>query len=214
MRSSDLFVIEAELKKRTRFKQIWNRKQTNAYDDLTKFIYSTKAFEDILAEVKSRFANHPEIKDIGNYAVNRWFNFWSAQAVEAMFVQHPRVKAHVAKDKLCDFFIDGIPFDLKTTTFPKRIDLTFNEAQRNPEKIALWFYEHQSGEQRQHYANRLFLVLYKTSNPDVSWTLKAELSWLESLIKKYLDNFDAARLMSLQLREHSFKTDIIWGIQP
>ena len=204
--------IETDLKKRTRFKQIWNRKQTNAYDDLTKFIYSTKSFDEVLTEIKSRFATHPDIKDIGNYAVNRWFNFWSAQAVEEMFVHHPRVNPHVAKDRLCDFFVDGVPFDLKTTVFPKRSPFNLEYAKRNPHKLALWFYEHQSGERRQHYANRLFIVLHRESNPEISWTWKAELTWLQSLIKNYLDNFDAARLMALQFREHNFKTDIIWGI--
>jgi hypothetical protein len=211
---SALVDIEAELKKRTRYKQIWNRKQTNAYDHLTKFIYATKSFDDVLAEVKTRFANHPDIKDIGNYAVNRWFNFWSAQALETMFAEHPRVKAHTAKDRLCDFFIDGVPFDLKTTVFPQRATFDVKYAKQHPEKLALWFYEHQSAEQRQHYANRLFLVLHKESNPAISWTLKAELTWLQSLIKNYLDNFDAAKLMELQYKDHRFKTDIIRGIQP
>lgn len=207
--------IEAELKKRTAFKQIWGRKQNNAYDKLTEFIYSTKAFEEVLAQVKSRFENHPDIKDIGNYAVNRWFNFQSAQAVESMFRSHQVVSpAANSKDKLCDFFIANIPFDLKTTVFPQRAPFTIEEAQRFPDKLALWFYEHQSAEQRQHFANRLFIVLHKKSNPAVSWTLKAELSWLQSLIKNYLDNFDASRLMTLSLREHNFKTDIIWGFQP
>jgi len=205
--------IETELKKRTRFKQVWNRKQTNAYDDLTKFIYSTKSFDEVLAKVKSRFANHPDIKDIGNYAVNRWFNFQSAQAVESIFRSHQAVSPAVhSKDRLCDFFIHGVPFDLKTTTFPKNVPFSIEQGKQHPEKLALWFYEHQSSEQRQHYANRLFIVLHKESNPAISWTLKAELTWVQSLIKNYLDNFDAARLMTLSFREHTFQTDIIWGI--
>lgn len=207
--------IEAELKKRTAYKQIWGRKQTNAYDKLTEFIYSTKAFDAVIDEVKKRFANHPDVKSIGNYAVNRWFNFQSAQAVEQMFRSHQAVSpAANSKDKFCDFFIANVPFDLKTTVFPQRAPFTIEAAQRFPEKLASWFYEHQSAEQRQHYANRLFIVLHKQSNPAISWTLKAELSWLQTLIKNYLDNFDAARLMTLTFREHTFQSDIIWGIQP
>src|SRR3954470_6043296 len=97
--------IEAELKKRTRYKQTWGRKQTNDYDKLTGFIYTTKAFDDVIAQIKNRFANHPNIKDIGNSAANRWFNFQSSQAVEAMFRNHQAVRAaDNSKDKYCDFF--------------------------------------------------------------------------------------------------------------
>ncbi len=65
--------IEAELKKRTRYKQIWGRKQTNAYDGITRFVYTTKSFDELLIEIKIRFADHPDYKDIGNYAVNQRF---------------------------------------------------------------------------------------------------------------------------------------------
>lgn len=211
--SPSLQEIETELKKRTKFKYKWGRVQNNYDDDLTKFIYATRTFDDVINEVKSRFGHRIDYKQLGDYTVNRWYNFWSAEALEFIFAQHPKVKRAIAKDKFCDFFVDGVPFDLKTTVFPKSVRFHFRYAKAHPEKLALWFYEHQSGEQRQHFHNRLFLVLHKAFDPSLSWTLKAEISWLEQLINGYLDNFDAAKLMELQLADHRFRSDIIWGIQ-
>ena len=204
--------IESELKKRTKYKYKWGRKQNNEFDKLTEFIYSTKSFDDVIEEVKRRFANREDIKEIGDYAVNRWYNFWSAEALESIFKNHPRViKAENSRDKYCDFFIDNVPFDLKTTVFPKSVAYNLQHAKLYPKKLALWFYANQSSEQRQHFHNRLFIVLHSTKRP--GWTLKSEITWLAQLINNYLDNFDASKLMELQLNEHQFKSDIIWGIE-
>lgn len=205
--------IEIELKKRTRFKQIWGTKQNNLLDTQTSFIYSIKHFDQLIEEVKKRFAGDPNIKQLGNYAVNRWYNFWSAQAVESIFVSHPRVKPHTEKDKYCDFFIDGLPFDLKTTTFPKRANLTIETAQHKPSQLAEWYYMNQSSEQRHHFKNRLFLVVHNAANPDSSWTLKAEISWLETIVMAYLNTFEPGRLIRLEFDQKQVLTDIIWGIK-
>src|SRR5688572_30320992 len=115
----DIKFIEAELRQRTRYKYEWDRKQTNDWDSLTNYVYRIRAFNDVLTETKQRFAHREDYKRLGGYAVNRWFNFWSAQAVEAMFESHPIVTpAENSKDRFCDFFIHDIPFDLKTTVFP------------------------------------------------------------------------------------------------
>ena len=207
---------EEELKKRTRFRYDWGGvKQNNLADRDTAFIYDIETFDGVICEVRKRFGGAENLKAIGNYAVNRWYNFMSAKAVEDIFRSHQAVSPPLnTKDRLCDFFLRGIPFDLKTTVFPKRVPFSFDSAASHPEKLVTWFYLRQSTEQRCHFHNRLFLVLHKTSDPSLSWTLKAELGWLQSLVTRYLDNFDVEKPMSLQLNNHRFRSDIIWGIAP
>jgi hypothetical protein len=209
--SLSLHDMETELMKRTAFKYTWGRVQDNAYDDLTRFVYNIERFDTVIAAVKQRFGDHPDIKALGNYAVNRWYNFTSAKAVEEIFKQHASVTpaAH-DKDRFCDFFIQNIPFDLKTTNFPKRCGFTFAHALKHPEDLALWYYEMQSKEQREHYHNRLFLVLHKTLCPHMSWTLKARLSWLQPIVKNYLDNFCESSLIKLRFNGATAITDILW----
>ena len=81
----DLIKTEAELKKRLIYPYIWGRRQSNYYNGLTNFIYETFCFEDLLKEIDSRFKGKAEYKDFFNYALNRWFNFWSAKGIESIF---------------------------------------------------------------------------------------------------------------------------------
>lgn len=74
--------IEIELQKRLSFPYKWGRKQSNYWDQKTNFIYKIKNF-DVLLETISNLEQ--EVKD---YAMNRWYNFWSAMAVEHIFSKH------------------------------------------------------------------------------------------------------------------------------
>lgn len=207
----DIRQTEVELRKRTLYKYQWGRKQNNAYDHLTHFIYQMETFEELIQHILSEFKGHPEIKAIGNYAVNRWYNFRSAMAVEEIFCSHPRVRPfEQSKDKYCDFYIDDIPFDHKTTVFPKHIIWNKAQCKLYPERLAKWLYDHQSGEQRLHYANRLFIVLYHKGG--AHWKLKAELSYLQKIILNYLDSFNPKQLIQLNYPDKkTILTDLIWA---
>jgi hypothetical protein len=202
--------IETELRKRTRYKYSWGRKQNNAFDCLTNFIYRIDKFDALIQHIQSEFHNHKDIKAIGNYAVNRWYNFHSAMAVEQLFCAHPRVKKfETSKDKFCDFYIDNIPFDHKTTVFPKQIVWNKSQCKLFPERLAKWLYDNQSNEQRQHFANRLFIVLYNKNG--AHWKMKAELTLLNNVINQYLDAFDANKLIRLSFPDKkTILTDLIW----
>ena len=116
----DLKQIEIELKKRLTYPYKWGRKQNDCFDKLTNFIYKISDFDEAITEINNRFIKDKEHKNISNYALNRWYNFWSANAVEKIFCSLPYVKpAFDEKDRLVDFAIDGAKFDHKTSVFPK-----------------------------------------------------------------------------------------------
>lgn len=200
---TDLAQLEHELKQRfTEPYYPWGRKQSNDWDDRTNFIYQTPSWNQL--KLNALGLN----SELYKYAVNRWFNFWSAMGVEAIFCQLPGVVAAKEKDRLKDFTIQGIPFDHKTTVFPKGYGYDLAHASIYPDGLAKWLYENQSTERRYHLANRLFLVLYASDGQH--WKLKAELRAIKGEIEKYIMSFNPARLIELNLNGGKVLTDIIW----
>ena len=77
-----------------------------------------------------------DYKKYFDYSLNRWFNFWSAQAVEKIFCSLPNVQPALdEKDKLVDFTIDGVKFDHKTSIFPKNFPYPINEAVKKTDEL-------------------------------------------------------------------------------
>jgi hypothetical protein len=209
----DLIQIESELKKRLNYPYKWGRKQNDYFDKLTNFVYKISSFEEVIKEIEIRFKNDKEHKNISNYALNRWYNFWSAQAVEKIFCSLPNVQPALdAKDRLVDFTIDGVTFDHKTSIFPKNFPLGINDAIKNTPELIKWFYRNQSQQQRKHLKNRLFIVLYNSSGPH--WQLKAEISWLKAKIDRYLFGFHPDFLMKFSFEEGKIIiSDVIWAVK-
>ena len=204
---------ERELKKRVSYPYIWGRKQDNYYNGLTNFIYQIFSFDDLLKEIDKRFKDKPDYDNFFNYALNRWYNFWSAQAVESIFCSLPNVEASLdSKDRLVDFKIKGITFDHKTSIFPKGYPGTLNDALNNPNDLIYWLYENQSQQQRKHLKNRLFIILY--SKMDDHWKLKSEVQWLKGLIEQYVKDFNPQNLKKFSFEANSITlSDIIWAIK-
>lgn len=210
---NELLQIQSELQKRLSIPYQWNRKQNDFLDNKTNFIYRIKTFEKLLAEVDKQFNSNKNFQMYFDYSLNRWFNFWSAYAVEKIFCSLPNVKpVFNHRDRLKDFSINGITFDHKTTVFPRRFNLTFEQAKQNPLSLIEWLYLNQSKQKRKHYHNRLFIVLF--SSDGEHWKLKAEIIWLKELIENYVSQFESNKLFSLQLNK-DFKTlsDIIWAVK-
>ena len=203
----DLITIEKELKKRIAHPYKWGRKQSNDWDRLTNFIYKTDDFNSLSSEINNFD------KDLQNYALNRWYNFLSAKAVEYMFAQHPIVKPNLNQyDKLVDFSINGIDFDHKTSVFPKGYGKSLEFAQNNKLDLIKWLYENQSQQGRKHLKNRLFVVLYD-SNGHQHWKLKAEIMLLKGAIDKYVNSFSIEKLSILNFGSGIVRSDIIWIIK-
>jgi len=208
-----LIQIETELKKRLPYPYKWGRKQNDNFDKQTNFIYSTKQFEFLIKEIKNRFKNNFNYNDIFNYALNRWYNFWSAVAVEQIFCSFPNVKpARNSKDRLIDFSIDGASFDHKTSVFPKNYNLPIDEAIRQTPELIKWFYKNQSQQGRKHLKNRLFVVLY--SKDGQHWKLKSEISWLKKIIEHYMIGFNPNYLIKFSFeKDKTIISDIIWAVK-
>lgn len=209
----NLVQIEKELKKRLSYPYKWGRKQTDQFDRLTNFVYRISSFEEVLKEIENRFSNDKEHQNIANYALNRWYNFWSAQAVESIFCSLPNVKPALdEKDRLVDFSIDGVTFDHKTSIFPKNFPYPIEEAVKKTNELIIWLYKNQSQQQRKHLKNRLFIVLH--SSDGEHWKLKAEIFWLKERIEKYMEGFNPHYLLKFQLeKDQETLSDVIWAIR-
>ena len=198
----DLQRVENELKKRLSYPYRWGRKQSDDWDRLTNFIYCTYSVKALLKKT-GQFSQ--ELRD---YAFNRWYNFWSAMAVEYIFATHSNVEPNKnAYDKLVDFKIDNIPFDHKTSVFPKGYGKSIDYALRNKKDLIEWLYENQSQQGRKHLKNRLFVVLYDSNGQH--WKLKAEISLLKAAIDQYCENFKKASLVTLDFGESKVFSDTI-----
>lgn len=205
--------IEQELKQRYDVPYKWGRKQNDDWDSLTNFIYDTKSYSELVEKVKNKLKAHTSKKAISNYALNRWYNFHSAQAVENIFCSIDAIEAERDRyNKLIDFRIHGIPFDHKTTVYPERFEKDLYFALKDEARLIRWLYDQQSGERRKHFRNRLFIVLYDSNGEH--WKLKAELNWLKKIITEYVNSFNEKNLYRFQFQD-DVKTfsDIIWGIK-
>ena len=198
-----LIRVENELKKRLIYPYKWGRKQSDEWDTKTNFIYTTYNFETLLEKTT------PFDEKIRDYALNRWYNFWSAEAVENLFSLHENVTSNKNKfDKLIDFTINTTCFDHKTTVFPIGFNQTVTYAKNNPDKLIQWLYLNQSQEGRKHLKNRLFIVLVDKNNEH--WKLKAEVKLLKSEIDRYVKNFNSDNLFKLNIENNTILSDLIW----
>ncbi|MDX1701915.1 MAG: hypothetical protein R3250_14915 [Melioribacteraceae bacterium] len=213
MKDISLSQIETELKKRLTYPYKWGRKQNDYFDKISNFVYKISEFDDVIKEINNRFKKDKEHKNIANYALNRWYNFWSAQAVEKIFCSLPNVKPALdSKDRLVDFTIDGVRFDHKTSIFPKNFTYKIDGAIKRTDELIKWLYKHQSQQQRKHLKNRLFIVLYAYDMDH--WKLKSEISWLKERIEKYMKGFNPNYLLKFQLEKgHYTLADVIWAIK-
>ncbi len=203
----NLILLEQALKKRWKYQYKWGRKQTDEWDKLTNFIYNTRTFSALLESIK------PFEIDLQNYALNRWYNFWSAKGVEFIFSTHKTVIPNKNRsDKLVDFTINNISFDHKTTVFPKGFGRSIGYAKKHEKEIIEWLYKNQSQEGRKHLKNRLFLILYDSSNHK-HWMMKAEISLLKKAIDTYIEDFKKAKLYKLDFGDGLVYSDIIWVIR-
>lgn len=207
----NLHTVEKELRKRHQYPYKWFRKQNDEWDKYTNFIYKTPNWEMLidkittLAELERLDRDHTF-----QYAANRWYNFWSAQAVEQIFTERKGVESVSEKrDSEKDFYLFGIPFDHKTTVFPKHFNKTFQYAQDHKSELIEWLYKNQSTQKRFHLKNRLFIVVYAKNGEH--WKLKAEILLLKKAIERYVASFKPEQLYSFTFVEkHSTLSDIIW----
>lgn len=214
MSSVNLEIIQRELKKQWDLKYTWGRKQNDLWDKKSNFIYEIPEWEELLRKIEEvNSENSMDAVEFLNYSCNRWYNFWSAKAVEKIFTDIPGIHPHNnSKDRLVDFTFFGIDFDLKTAVFPKGYSKTYSYAKTHEEELIQWLYDNQSVQQRQHFSNRLFLVVY--AKDQQHWKLKAEVIWLKGIIEKYVATFKVSHLKTMHFSSGTMAySDIIWAVK-
>lgn len=210
----NLPAIENELKKRCQYEYRWFRKQNNSWDRLSSFIYSTSSWDRLNENIALIIATEKlNEKEFFQYCSNRWFNFWSAMAVEHIFTEMNQVIPNKnPKNRKVDFNFFGNNFDLKTSVFPRGFNRHITYAQNNPGKLISWLYQNQSKENRFHQENRLFLIVYAEDGEH--WKLKAEISFLNQVIEKYVATFENSQLKEFQFQQgKTTLADVIWAIK-
>ncbi len=210
----DIFHIENQLQQRLPYAYIWGQKQNDQWDKYSNFIYDLPNWDAVVQAMQATLEVYPLNKrDFFNYAANRWFNFWSAMAVEQIFCELENViPSQNHKNRLVDFSLNGIDFDHKTSVYPKGFKQTLHYGQTHEEELLQWLYKNQSQQQRKHLENRLFLVVHATDGEH--WKLKAEITWLKSKVENYVKNFQPTQLKQLQLGDkHTAFADIIWAVK-
>lgn len=207
----DLKHIESNLKKRWAHPYRWSKKQDDLWDNATKCIYKTPSWEEVVYQIKEDAVAH-KFKETAffNYAINRWYNFWSAQAVEQLFIAMPGFAANPKPlENHYDFKWLGEPIDHKTSVFPKGFGKDFAFAKAHKTQLLHWFYKHQSTGQRFHLNNRLFIVVHDKNGEH--WKLKAEIELLRAAIEPYGRQNTPAVMEVLNLEEgKETLADIIW----
>lgn len=136
-------------------------------------------YDDLISSVKAKLHD-----DVTSYVVCTWYNHWTTVLIEEHISQHLKVIPTLKNIKGIDVFLDGQPFDLKTTYLPREYDI--QDAVKNPKNLAVWMYENQ-GAQRFGSDNRLFAILLDTKNPEESWKLKRNFKLVFSKIDEFFN---------------------------
>jgi hypothetical protein len=166
----------------------WGRSQEDRWDQISTFVYRIKTLQGVRRQAQAQAkAAGLSVEAFEAYAVRRWFNHHTHNQILAMFLAHPTVQPEAnSRHHTIDFYLRGIPFDLKISLFPKAYPESIAYAQQNPHHLAQWQYEHQSKQGRYHIGNRLFIILYHRTQPELSWQLRRDFETLEQLIQNFL----------------------------
>lgn len=89
-----------------------NSLEKNIVDNYVKKIQS---FEVISKKIETEL-----FSSLQGYTLNSWYNHWTSILIEDIFKDHNNVLPTIGLIKKIDFFINGIPFDLKVTYFPEQ----------------------------------------------------------------------------------------------
>jgi hypothetical protein len=121
------------------------------------------------------------------YAIRRWYNHHTHDQILQMFYQQPEITPEIdPKHRTVDFYLRGLPFDLKVSRFPKAYPKSLKYAWQHRHHLVQWQYENQSRQGRYHTGNRLFIILYDRKQPELSWQLRRDFDKLESLVQEFL----------------------------
>ena len=113
---SKLEVIRSNLYRMTEFH--WGGDFRNSLDKaIVKRFVKT---DEIIPFDQLEKITRGELREMSRgYLLNSWYNYWSAVLIENIFRRQAKVMPAPGKIKNVDFFVDGVPFDLKVTYIPR-----------------------------------------------------------------------------------------------
>jgi len=167
----------------------WGRPQGDNWDRLSNFIYQTATLPEVRQQAQAKAATYKlDAEAFEAYAIRRWYNHHTHDQILQMFLAHPHIEPEKnKKHRAIDFYLRGLPFDLKVSRFPHAYPHNISYAQQHPHHLALWQYQQQSKQGRYHTGNRLFIVLHNPTEPEQTWQLRRNFDTIASLILDYLD---------------------------
>jgi hypothetical protein len=167
----------------------WGRAQGDHWDRLSNFVYRVKTLRGVQRQARAKAqAEGLNVESFEAYTVRRWFNHHTHDQILQMFLAHPEVEPEENRQhQTVDFYLRGIPLDLKISRFPQAYPESIEYAQQNPHHLALWQYQHQSKQGRYHVGNRLFIVLHHATQPELTWQLRRDFETLKKLIEDFLN---------------------------
>ena len=188
--------LQAELDKALMDFKSWGEIQNDHYDSYTKYIYKTRTYDSLVEKTKMVCKIYPELEydKIFRYALNRWFNHMISLYAEDVFTSHDDVEDEPdIYNREIDFYIKGIPFDLKMSVFPKWFGHDIDYALEHKEELIEWMYKHCSKEKRLHNGNKMFIVCYSSdwNHNQVKWNLQ----WIKEVIDGYMEDYDERNLI-------------------
>ena len=167
----------------------WGRPQGDRWDKLSDFVYRIKTLRGVRRQAQAvAKANGLNLSLFENYAVRRWYNHHTHDQILQMFYAHSDVRPEEdSKHRTIDFYLRGIPFDLKISRFPKAYPENIKYAWQHRHHLAEWQYQNQSKQRRYHTGNRLFIILHHRRQPELTWQLRRNFDMLETLISEFLN---------------------------
>jgi len=83
---------------------------------INNYVKKIQSYDAINEEIEGSL-----LVSLRGYTLNSWYNHWTSILIEDLFKDHKTVLPTVGLVKKIDFFINGIPFDLKVTYFPEQL---------------------------------------------------------------------------------------------
>ena len=145
MTRKNFYAMRHELNKLTELPP-WGRPQGDNWDHLSNFIYRAQTLQEVQYQARAKATAHKlDTATFEAYAIRRWYNHHTHDQILQMFLAHPDVTPEKnKKHHAIDFYLRGLPFDLKISRFPHAYPNSIVYAQQHPHHLALWQYESQS----------------------------------------------------------------------
>lgn len=201
----NLRTLENELKKRTVLPGTWHYKINPQYEENLQFIYQTYNFDTVVRNIRQFPAGQQQ------YALNRWYNYWSNLGMMQIFAEHPRASQSPAAEDI--ILLDNLQLKIKSLVFPHAFSRTLRYAVSHKEELLYWLYRRTLRNAPNLIPNKLFIIFYRQNGDH--WKGKAELHTMKKIVDRYLTNFDLHQLFRIHLPDNRLiYTDVLWIIKP